>query len=151
MSSLTGPLSSVTGTLLSSDDVPKFLVDLVSRFEPDGDLPLVLGPVVNQLLFHESLVRPEGIGGADAGWRGVLGGMEALVALKPIAAMIPLLPEWNPPEATAPTLEKLSLMGPLMRLGVFGSEWVSTKQTVLCISRLMVVTAIDSSNLFLGA
>lgn len=124
MSSLTGPLSSSSGSLLTSDEVPQFLSDLVTRFNPDGDLPAILGPVVNQLLFHESLARPDGISGADAGWRGVLGGMEALVAVKPIAAMIPLLPEWNPQEASAPTFETTSLMGPLLRLSVFGREWV---------------------------
>ncbi|THH05498.1 hypothetical protein EW145_g4753 [Phellinidium pouzarii] len=124
LSSFTDPLSSgSSGAVLSADDISVFLQDLVQRFEPDDELINVLGPTVKSLLFHESLARHEGLGAADAGWRGVVGGLEALLALKPIAVMITRLPEWNPPEATASTLEFTSLMGPLMRLSVFGREW----------------------------
>lgn len=84
----------------------------------------VLGPVVKELLSHECLTRPEGLAGGDAGWRGVVSGLELLVTIKSIASMITCMPEFNPPEATAPTIETLSLMGPLCRLGVFGNEWV---------------------------
>ncbi|KAI5121069.1 hypothetical protein M0805_008583 [Coniferiporia weirii] len=124
LSSFTDPLSSnSSNAVLSSNDIPLFLQDLTQRFEPDDELINVLGPTVKLLLFHESLARPEGLGGADSGWRGVVGGLEALLAVKPIAVMITKLPEWNPAEATAPNLELTSLMGPLMRLSVFGREW----------------------------
>lgn len=126
MSSLTDPLSSrSSGAILSANDVPLFLQDLVQRFEPEDELESVLGSTVKLLLFHESLARPEGLGGADAGWRGVVSGLEALVAIKAIAIMITKLPEWSPPTATAPNFELTSLMGPLLRLSVFGREWVS--------------------------
>ena len=105
--------------------MPLFLQDLARRFEPDGELASVLGSTVNLLLHHESLLRPEGLGGADAGWRGVISGLEALVSVKPIAVMITQLPEWNPQDATAPDFEFKSLLGPLLRLNVFGKEWVS--------------------------
>jgi hypothetical protein len=97
---------------------------LACRFEPDNEIDDVLGPIVLQLLHHPSLFRPEGLGGGDASWRGVVSGLEALVSIKSIAVMITRMKEWNPPEATAPTFERLSLMGPLCRLGVFGREWV---------------------------
>jgi ubiquitin conjugation factor E4 B len=58
----------------------------------------------------------------------VIGGLEALVGIKPIAIMITRLEEWNPPLATASSMEKTSLMGPLSRLNVFGREWPSIAQ-----------------------
>lgn len=125
MSSLTDPLSSSPSySVLTPSEIPPFLQDLARRFEPDDELISVLGSVVSQLLFHESLAKSDGLGGAVAGWRGVVGGIEALIGVKAIAQMIPKLPEWNPPSATASTLETSSLMGPLMRLSVFPREWV---------------------------
>ena len=109
---------------LTPSDIEPFLQDLARRFEPDNELEGVLGPVVIQLLFHQSLFRPEGLGGGDTSWRGVIGGLEALVSVRSIAMMITRMPQWNPPTATAASFEKISLMGPLCRLGVFGREWV---------------------------
>ncbi|TFK52628.1 hypothetical protein OE88DRAFT_1628311 [Heliocybe sulcata] len=125
LSSLSAPLlsSSSSQSSLGIGDIELFLHDLVRRFEPDGELESVLGPVVQQLLWHECLSRSGGIGGGDSSWRGVLGGLEALVAVKPIAVMITKMEAWNPPGATAPTIERVSLMGPLLRLGVFEREW----------------------------
>ncbi|KZT25406.1 hypothetical protein NEOLEDRAFT_1133784 [Neolentinus lepideus HHB14362 ss-1] len=125
LSSLSAPLlsSSSPRSTLGPSDIELFLHDLVRRFEPDGELESVLGPVVQHLLWHECLFRPGGIGGGDSSWRGVLGGLEALVAVKPIAVMITKMEAWNPPNATAPTIETVSLMGPLLRLGVFEREW----------------------------
>jgi ubiquitin conjugation factor E4 B len=55
--------------------------------------------------------------------------MEALVGVKPIAEMITRMPRWLGEgfgvEVTAASFEKLSLMGPLLRLGTFSREWVS--------------------------
>jgi ubiquitin conjugation factor E4 B len=99
--------------------------DLVRRFEPDNEIDDILGPVVKALLFHESLFRPEGLGGGDSSWRGVIGGLELLVSIKSIAVMITRMPEWIPAHATATTFEKSSLLGPLCRLGVFSREWVN--------------------------
>lgn len=76
-------------------------------------------------MFHESLFRPEGLGGGDAGWRGVISGLEVLVSTKSIATMITRMEEWNPPDATAFNFERRSLLGPLCRLGIFSPEWVS--------------------------
>jgi ubiquitin conjugation factor E4 B len=50
--------------------------------------------------------------------------MELLVSIKSVASMITRMPAFNPSEATGPTIEILSLMGRLCRLGVFGQEWV---------------------------
>lgn len=106
-------------------EIEQFLFDLARRFEPDNEIDSILGPVVKGLLSHESLFRADGIAGADAGWRGVIGGLEALVSVKSIAAMITRLDDWIPTDATAATFESVSLMGPLCRLGLFGREWVS--------------------------
>ncbi|RXW24419.1 hypothetical protein EST38_g1415 [Candolleomyces aberdarensis] len=116
-----GPITSPT-TLLPTE-IEQFLFDLARRFEPDNEIDAILGPVVKGLLSHESLFRTDGLAGADAGWRGVIGGLEALVSVKSIAAMITRLDEWIPMGATAATFERASLMGPLCRLGLFGREW----------------------------
>ncbi|KAJ7250831.1 ubiquitin elongating factor core-domain-containing protein [Mycena haematopus] len=126
LSALSAPLlgsSSSSPNTLTPSDIDLFLQDLTRRFEPDNEIDGVLGPVVHQLLFHESLFRPEGLGGGDAGWRGVVGGLEALVSIKGIAVMITRMEEFNPPNATAATFEQVSLLGPLCRLGIFGREW----------------------------
>ncbi|EJC98051.1 uncharacterized protein FOMMEDRAFT_171416 [Fomitiporia mediterranea MF3/22] len=147
LSSLTDPLSSsFSGTVLTADEVPLFLQDLVARFEPDGELDSVLGTTIRQLLFHVSLARPEGIGGADAGWRGVLSGLEALVAIKPIAVMMTRLPEWNPSSATASNIELTSLMGPLLRLSVFGREWPTIANSYFSDPEKRSHNDIESSN-----
>jgi ubiquitin conjugation factor E4 B len=76
-------------------------------------------------------MRPEGIGGSsgDSGWRAVVSGMEALVGVKPIAEMITRMPEWFGDgvgvEVTAANFERVTIMGPLLRLGTFSREWVS--------------------------
>lgn len=127
LSSLSAPLLSSTSTnanSLSPSDIDLFLQDLARRFEPDNEMDDILGPVVRQLLFHESLFRPEGLGGGDASWRGVISGLEVLVSVKSIAIMITRMEEWNPRDATAATFERISLLGPLCRLGVFSLEWV---------------------------
>ncbi|THG98805.1 hypothetical protein EW026_g3438 [Hermanssonia centrifuga] len=128
LSSLSAPLlsmSSSSESTLGPSDIEPFLQDLVRRFEPDNELDDVLGPVIRSLCFHPSLFRPEGLAGGDASWRGIIGGLEALVSIKGIANMITRLPEWNPTHAVANNIETTSLFGPLLRLGVFQREWPS--------------------------
>ena len=105
-------------------EVPRLLQDIVQRFEPEGGLADILGPVVTKLVFHPCLFREEGLAASDPRWRGVLTGLEALVAHKQIAAVITKLDDWIPADATAATFETKSLMGPLLRLNVFSREWV---------------------------
>ncbi|KAF9077770.1 ubiquitin elongating factor core-domain-containing protein [Rhodocollybia butyracea] len=131
LSALSTPLYSSNITppnKLSPVDVELFLQDLARRFEPDHEIDEVLGPVVRQLLFHESLFRPAGLGGGDAIWRGVVSGLEALVSVKAIAVMITRMEEWIPVNANAANFETLSLMGPLCRLNVFPREWPTVSQ-----------------------
>ncbi|KAI0699306.1 ubiquitin elongating factor core-domain-containing protein [Cerioporus squamosus] len=126
LSALSGPYLSTSSTsLLDASEIELFLQDLVRRFEPDNEIDSVLGPVVVKLCWHESLAV--GFASGD-GWRGVISGLEALVSVKPVAAMITRLPEWNP-EVPAPEFESKSLMGPLLRLGVFHREWPSISTT----------------------
>ncbi|KAF8340032.1 ubiquitin elongating factor core-domain-containing protein, partial [Amanita rubescens] len=127
LSALSGPFVSgppSSPNVLTPSDIGQFIQDLACRFEPDSEIDNVLGPVVNGLLFHESLFRPEGLGG-DASWRGVIRGLEALVSTKSVATMITRMEAWNPPNATALNFERTSLLGPLCRLGVFYQEWAS--------------------------
>ncbi|EIW81074.1 hypothetical protein CONPUDRAFT_55967 [Coniophora puteana RWD-64-598 SS2] len=148
LSALSAPLSSAssdTASILASD-IETFLQDLARRFAPDNEIDDVIGPVVLRLLFHESLLRPEGLAGGDSSWRGVVSGLEALVSVKPIAIMITRLPEWCPPTATGATLEKVSLMGPLCRLGVFSREWPSIAQTYFSEPTKRTRQDVDASN-----
>lgn len=127
LSALSAPLSSsptASPNTLTPSDIEQFLQDLARRFEPDNEIDDILGPVVKGLLFHESLFRAEGLGGGDASWRGIIGGLEVLVSIKSIAMMITRMAQWNPANATAPTFERIALFGPLCRLGVFSLEWV---------------------------
>lgn len=43
--------------------------------------------------------------------------------------MITRLDEWNPEGATAANIERLSLMGPLCRLNIFGHEWPTISES----------------------
>ncbi|PCH40023.1 hypothetical protein WOLCODRAFT_88418 [Wolfiporia cocos MD-104 SS10] len=131
LSALSGPLlgsSASNPNTLAPTEVEPFLQDLVRRFEPDDEIDGVLGPVVRMLCSHPSLFRPEGLAGGDGSWRGVVGGLEALVSNKSIAKMVTRLAEWIPEGATAANFELASLMGPLLRLGVFDKEWPAITQ-----------------------
>ncbi|KAF8895484.1 ubiquitin conjugation factor E4 [Infundibulicybe gibba] len=115
LSALSAPLLSAptaAPNTLNPSDIEQFIQDLARRFEPDNDL-----------------MAPEGLGGGDASWRGVVSGLEVLVSVKSVAVMITRLERWNPPDATAANFEQLSLLGPLCRLGVFSREWPGIAQT----------------------
>jgi ubiquitin conjugation factor E4 B len=116
--------STPTPNSLLDFEIPQLLQDVVHRFDPEEGLADILGPVVINLLFHPTLFREEGLAASDPQWRGVLTGLEALVAHKQIAIMITKMGEWNPADATASSFEMKSLMGPLLRLNVFSREWV---------------------------
>ena len=127
LSTLSAPLLSVASSsqsVLYPSDIEPFLKDIVRRFEPDDEIDDILGPVVKALCFHESLFRPEGLAGGDSSWRGIIGGLEALVSIKSIAKMFTRHEDFNPTNAQAHTIEVVSLLGPLLRLGVFQREWV---------------------------
>lgn len=113
--------------MVNIDEFPLFLSDLQMRFQsPDEDvLDEILGPVVRLLTFSQWLSRPEGLASGDNGWRSIITGLEALVANKGIARMVTKLEEWCPENASASSFERSSLLGPLIRLGVFQREWVS--------------------------
>ena len=116
--------STPTPNSLLDFEIPQLLQDIVHRFDSEDGLAEVLGPVVVKLLTHPSLFREEGLAASDPQWRGVLTGLEALVAQKQIAIMITRMDEWNPADADATTFETRSLIGPLLRLNVFSREWV---------------------------
>ena len=109
---------------LNEGDIQPFLQDIVRRFDPDDELEGVLGDVIRGLLFHQGLFQQEGITHSKPVWRGVIGGLEALVSQKEIALMVVRMREWCPDDLTAATFEKSTLLGPLLRLNVFQREWV---------------------------
>jgi ubiquitin conjugation factor E4 B len=149
LSALSAPLLSAPTSspyTLTPNDVEPFLQDLARRFEPDDELAGVLGPVVRSLLFNTALFRPEGLGGGDAAWRGIVGGLEALVSIKSIAVMITRMDEWNPAQATPATFELFSLMGPLCRLGVFAREWPAIAKTYFSEPEKRTRDDVDSTN-----
>lgn len=126
LSAFSAPLLSSapnSANTLAPHDIEPFLKDIAKRFEPENEIDEILGPVVRNLLFHPSLARPEGLGGGDSSWRQIVGGLEALVSVKPIAIMLTRLEDFNPPDATAANFETTSLFGPLCRLGVFSVNW----------------------------
>ncbi|KAF8903108.1 ubiquitin elongating factor core-domain-containing protein [Gymnopilus junonius] len=132
LSALSAPLlssGSENPYSLTPSDIEQWLQDFARRFEMDNEMDDILQPVVRGLLFHESLFRPEGLGGSDSSWRGVISGLEVLVSIKSIASMITRMEEWNPSNASAATFERVSLLGPLCRLGVFAFEWPGIAQT----------------------
>ncbi|TFK28063.1 ubiquitin conjugation factor E4 [Coprinopsis marcescibilis] len=132
LSSFSAPLLSsptINPNTLSPAEIEPFLQDLARRFEPDNEIDAVLEPVIRGLLFHESLFRVEGLAGGDAGWRGVIGGLELLVSIKSIACMITRMPDWIPKDAAPQAFENVSLFGPLCRLGLFSREWPAISTT----------------------
>ncbi|KAI0322359.1 ubiquitin elongating factor core-domain-containing protein [Amylostereum chailletii] len=125
-SSFSSPLfggSLASENSLNDSDIQPFLQDIVHRFDPDGELEDVMGDIVRKLLFHPSLFNAEGIAASDSIWRGVVGGLEALVSQKEIARMITRMEEWNPSNLSAAMFERFSLLGPLLRLNVFERDW----------------------------
>ncbi|KAI9465596.1 ubiquitin elongating factor core-domain-containing protein [Lactarius psammicola] len=130
---------------LADFEVPRLLQDIVQRFDPEGGLAEILGPVVTKLLFHPCLFREEGLAASDPRWRGVLTGLEALVAHKQIATMITKMDEWIPADATAMTFETKSLMGPLLRLNVFSREWPHITKLYFSNAETRPATDIESS------
>jgi ubiquitin conjugation factor E4 B len=130
---------------LADFEVPRFLQDIVQRFDPEGALAEILGPAVTNLLFHPCLFREEGLAASDPLWRGVLTGFEALVTHKQIATMITRMDEWNPTDATAATFETKSLMGPLLRLNVFSREWPYITKMYFSNAETRPATDIESS------
>lgn len=105
-------------------DLVDLFTDISARFLDDG-LEEIVGPIIQQLCFHPSLLRPEGLAGGDASWRSIVAALESLVGIKGVATVITRLDKWCPENAGPAQLEHTSLMGPLLSLGVFNREWVS--------------------------
>ncbi|KAJ8582493.1 hypothetical protein M405DRAFT_937743 [Rhizopogon salebrosus TDB-379] len=155
LSALSTPLYasiSADQTALTPAEVEPFLQDIVTRFTDPDELSQTLGTLVRLLSSHHSLMRPEGIGGSsgDSGWRAVVSGMEALVGVKPIAEMITRMPEWFGEgvgvEVTAANFERVTIMGPLLRLGTFSREWPAIAQTYFSDPTKRTRADVDSSN-----
>ncbi|KAG2066491.1 hypothetical protein BDR04DRAFT_1106685 [Suillus decipiens] len=155
LSALSTPLYASTTTpqtTLAPTEVQPFLQDLAARFTDPDELLNTLSTLVRTLVAHSLIMPSEGIGGSggDSAWRGVIGGMEALIGVKPIAEMITRMPQWLGQgygvEVTAANFERLSLMGPLLRLGTFSREWPGIAQTYFSDPTKRSRADVDSSN-----
>ncbi|KAG2051581.1 hypothetical protein BDR06DRAFT_938883 [Suillus hirtellus] len=155
LSALSTPLyasTTTSQTTLAPTEVQLFLQDLVARFADPDELFTTLSTLVRTLIAHTLTIPSEGIGGSggDSAWRGVIGGMEALVGVKPIAEMITRMPQWLGEgfgvEVTAANFERLSLMGPLLRLGTFSREWPGIAQIYFSDPTKRSRADVDSSN-----
>ncbi|KAG2153094.1 ubiquitin elongating factor core-domain-containing protein [Suillus bovinus] len=155
LSALSMPLyasTTTSQTTLAPAEVQPFLQDLAARFTDPDELLNTLSTLVRQLVARTLAIPSEGIGGSggDSAWRGVIGGMEALVGVKPIAEMITRMPQWLGEgfgvEVTAANFERLSLMGPLLRLGTFSREWPGIAQTYFSDPTKRSRADVDSSN-----
>ncbi|EJD50679.1 hypothetical protein AURDEDRAFT_112253 [Auricularia subglabra TFB-10046 SS5] len=147
MSSFTGSLLSVgSSVLLPPGDIEVFIGDLGRRFEGDG-LEEVLGPVVELVAWkNPALLRKEGLGGGDAGWRQAVSALEVLVSSKPVAAMITKLPRWCPDRLQGPQFEFGCLLGPLLRLHIMPVEWPNIADTYFSEPEKRTLPDIESSN-----
>jgi ubiquitin conjugation factor E4 B len=122
-SPLSGPSSSSSQVLMPTD-LSDLFTDLSARFLDDG-LEEIVEPIIQILCFHPSLQRPEGVGGGDVAWRSIVAAIDCLVGVKGVASVMTRFDEWCPQNASPAQFEHVSLMGPLLRLGVFNREWVS--------------------------
>jgi len=88
LSSLASPLftPSSSGKVFAPADLVDLFTDISARFLDDG-LEDIVAPLLRLLCFHESLQRPEGLGGESA-WRAVVAGFECLVSVKGVATVI---------------------------------------------------------------
>ncbi|OAX40417.1 hypothetical protein K503DRAFT_791386 [Rhizopogon vinicolor AM-OR11-026] len=155
LSALSTPLYSSTSTdqsTLTPAEVEPFLQDLAARFTDPDELHQTLGNVVLLVSSHDSLTRPEGIGGVggDSGWRAIVSGMEALVSIKPIAEMITKMPAWLGEgygfEVSPSDFERVSIMGRMLGLGTFSREWPAITQTYFSDPTKRTRADVDSSN-----
>ncbi|CCA73755.1 related to UFD2-ubiquitin fusion degradation protein [Serendipita indica DSM 11827] len=122
-----------------SSELQPFLSDLAKRFHQDG-LEEVLGGVVRSVAFSPHLavgmVHTTATLSSTAvnptSWRSAVAALECLFSIKPIAAMITTLPQWNPDIWNQETRtgvkngsdhEKSSILGMVMRLGIFARDW----------------------------
>ncbi|KAF8315752.1 ubiquitin elongating factor core-domain-containing protein [Cantharellus anzutake] len=130
-----GPLlsSNASVTTLESYEVEPFIQDLARRFEEDpSDLESTFCDVVQSGIIPIIFKDENGLGSTVTGptsWRAAVTAMETLVSVKSIAAMMTRLPSWCPPSASAHMIERMSLLGPIARLGVFSREWPALTET----------------------
>ncbi|SGY17721.1 BQ5605_C015g07870 [Microbotryum silenes-dioicae] len=123
----TGPKTST----LQSTDLPALLQDLAGRFTPspandeEGGLEEVIGPLISYL-GTQLIAHKVDIGGSTsangASWRDVLGAVQTLSEIKGVASTLPQCHNWvvtGTPQAQAPLIEMLSLLGPFLRLSAF--------------------------------
>ncbi|KND04737.1 hypothetical protein, variant [Spizellomyces punctatus DAOM BR117] len=106
-----GPSYIAKKLLLTADEVESalpraFLEDFVNHFSGEG-LDEMMGYVVTSLaanMREQSLIKD---------YQAPLRALGMLVSFKPIAAVVPMLKNWNP-ETTAKTIEILTILGPFL-------------------------------------
>ncbi|KIJ54955.1 hypothetical protein M422DRAFT_153298 [Sphaerobolus stellatus SS14] len=150
LSALVSPLANPSSStaIIAPADLFDLFTDISNRFLNDG-LEEIMTPILRMLCFHPSLQRPEGLGGGDSAWRSIVSGLECLVRIKGIATIIPNLSDWCPEDIGPADIEHKSLMGPLLRLGVFSREWPQIAPTYFSNPTKRTRQDVDSSNISL--
>ncbi|KAK9722707.1 Ubiquitin conjugation factor E4 [Basidiobolus ranarum] len=100
----------------SLEGVPlEFLEELSIRFQDDG-IEEVLGPAftgISAVMRSQTLLSD---------FRTPLRTLSILTSIKPLAALIPKMPNWNPGNLPSKTLELVTLLGPFFKLSVFPED-----------------------------
>ncbi|KAJ3033823.1 hypothetical protein HDV00_005788 [Rhizophlyctis rosea] len=90
----------------ADDFLPQaFLEEFVTHYEKEG-LNEIVGPLVNGLVAN---MRSQNI---TKDYQTPIRAMLTITSLKPVAAVLPSLRNWNPPNIPAKTIEVLTLLGP---------------------------------------
>ena len=93
----------------------EFLKDVALRFKDDG-LENIIQPLVSGIAAR---ARAAGI---LTDWRNPIKALLLLVEVPAIAAVIPHVATWNPPNATARQLEIVSALGPFFKTSGFCAD-----------------------------
>ena len=149
MSSYVSGPTDDTSPILTHSELDNLFADLETRFPTaDDGLDEILSPVLRLLLLNNVLFRPEGLAGGDSDWRSVVTGLGVIMGgnRKSFARCLTRMEEWCPDDAGPRDIETRSLMGPLLRLGVFEREWPQIAKTYFENAQKRTRADVDGSN-----
>lgn len=109
----------------------EFLKDIALRFKDDG-LDNIIQPLVSGIAAR---ARAAGI---LTDWRNPIKALLLLIDVPAIAAVIPHVATWNPPNATARQLEIVSALGPFFKTSGFCADDVRVLSLTFLVFKLIV-------------
>ncbi|KAK4046180.1 Ubiquitin conjugation factor E4 [Microbotryomycetes sp. JL201] len=126
--------------LLQPSDATALLTDLASRYAPsesngfEGGLENILEPLVTGLamrLLTQRIGLDAVAQGDGASWRDIIGAVQQLTELKPLASALTQMSRWDMTEderITAPAIEMACALGPFLRVSMFPETFPSIAQ-----------------------